>query len=52
MKQLKSISDKLASIAIVIKEQGIKSTEFQSIIDMQNELKEQVIDRATHNRRE
>lgn len=52
MKQLKSISDKLASIAIMIKEQGVKSTEFQGIVDMQNELKEQVIDMATHNRRE
>jgi uncharacterized protein (DUF1778 family) len=52
MKQLKSISDKLASIAIMIKEQGIKSTEFQGIVDMQNELKEQVINMATHNRRE
>lgn len=48
MKQLKSISDKLASIAIMIKEQGIKSTEFQGVIDMQKELKEQVIDIATH----
>lgn len=48
MKQLKSISDKLASIAIMIKEQGINSTEFQGVIDMQKELKEQVIDMATH----
>lgn len=48
MKQLECISDKLASIAIMIKEQGIKSTEFQGVIDMQKELKEQVIDIATH----
>ena len=52
IKQLKSISDKLASIAIMIKEQGIKSTEFQGIVDMQKELNEQVIDMAIHNRRE
>lgn len=52
VKKLKSISDKLASIAIMMNEQGINSTEFQGIVDMQNELKEQVIDMATHNRRE
>lgn len=48
MKQLKKFSKKLASIAIMMNEQGIKSTEFQGVIDMQKELKEQVIDIATH----